>query len=55
MMQRSDDKLCVQWNDFQENLTSAFRDLRDDREFTDVTLACADGQQMDDGRLQNFP
>ena len=47
MVHRSDDKLCLQWNDFQENLTSAFRDLRDDREFTDVTLACADGQQME--------
>ena len=47
MMQRSDEKLCLQWNDFQTNLSSAFRDLRDDKEFTDVTLACEDGQQME--------
>ena len=37
-MQRVDEKLCLQWNDFQQNLTLAFRDLRDDKEFTDVTL-----------------
>ena len=43
----SDEKLCLQWNDFQTNLTSAFRDLREDKEFTDVTLACEDGQQVE--------
>ena len=47
MMQRSDEKLCLQWNDFQENLTSAFRDLRDDKEFTDITLVCEDGEQVE--------
>ena len=47
MVQRSDKKLCLQWNDFQTNLTSAFRDLREDKEFTDVTLACEDGQQVE--------
>ena len=46
MPQSSDEKLCLQWNDFQTNLTSAFRDLREDNEFTDVTLACEDGQQV---------
>ena len=46
-MQSSDEKLCLQWNDFQQNLTSAFKDLRDDKDFTDVTLACEDGQQVE--------
>ena len=46
MPQNSDEKLCLQWNDFQTNLTSAFRDLREDNEFTDVTLVCEDGQQV---------
>ena len=46
-MQRSDEKLCLQWNDFQENLTSAFKDLRDEKEFTDVTLACENGEQVE--------
>ena len=46
-MQKSNEKLCLQWKDFQGNLTSAFRDLRDDKEFTDVTLASEDGQQLE--------
>ena len=41
------EKLCLQWNDFQENVNSAFGRLRNDVEFTDVTLACEDGQHME--------
>ena len=41
------EKLCLQWNDFKENVSSAFGELRGDRELTDVTLASEDGQQME--------
>ena len=41
------EKLCLQWNDFKANTNSAFGRLRDDKGFTDVTLACEDGQQME--------
>ena len=41
------EKLCIQWNDFQENIKSAFGNLREDNDFTDVTLACEDGQQVE--------
>ena len=41
------EKLCLQWNDFKENVASSFRDLRTDQEFTDVTLACEDGKQIE--------
>ena len=41
------EKLCLQWNDFKENVNNAFGRLREDKEFTDVTLACEDGQQME--------
>ena len=41
------EKLCLQWNDFQENVKSSFRQLRDDKGFSDVTLACEDGQQIE--------
>ena len=41
------EKLCLQWNDFKANVNSAFGRLRDDKEFTDVTLACEDGQQVE--------
>ena len=41
------EKLCIQWNEFQENIKSAFGSLREDNDFTDVTLACEDGQQVE--------
>ena len=41
------EKLCLQWNDFKQNVNSAFGTLRNDKDFSDVTLACEDGQQME--------
>ena len=41
------EKLCLQWNDFKANVNSTFGRLRDDKDFTDVTLACEDGHQME--------
>ena len=41
------EKLCLQWNDFQENIKNALRNLREDNDFADVTLACEDGQQVE--------
>ena len=43
---QSPEKLCLKWNDFQENLNSAFGVLRNDQDFADVTLACEDGTQI---------
>ena len=41
------EKVCLQWNDFQENVKSIFGNLREENNFTDVTLACDDGQQVE--------
>ena len=41
------EKLCFQWNKFQENIKGVFRDLREDNDFADVTLACEDGRQVE--------
>ena len=38
------EKLCLNWNDFKDNISHAFGDLRKDNDFLDVTLACEDGQ-----------
>ena len=46
-MTTSDEKLCSQWNEFKENVSSVFGDLRQDNELTDVTLVCEDGQQVE--------
>ena len=41
------EKFCLKWNDFQQNVSTAFGSLREDNEFSDVTLACEDGQQVE--------
>ena len=38
------EKLCLQWNDFKKNTIGALGRLREDKDFSDVTLACEDGQ-----------
>jgi len=38
------EKLCLSWDDYESNFSVAFRDLRQEKEFFDVTLACKDGQ-----------
>ena len=42
----SAEKFCLRWNDFESNISSAFRELRDDKDFFDVTLACEDSDQL---------
>ena len=37
----------MQWNDFRDNVNCAFRNLREDPDFADVTLACEDGEQVE--------
>ena len=41
------EKLCLKWNDFQENVNTAFGSLREEKEFADVTLDCEDGKQIE--------
>ena len=48
------EKLCLQWNDFKDNVNAAFGSLRNDKEFADVTLAFEDGHQIDPGFFKSF-
>lgn len=34
------ENFCLRWNDFESNVSGAFRDLRAESDFFDVTLAC---------------
>jgi len=40
----SSEKFCLRWNDFERNISSAFKDIRDEKEFFDITIACEDEQ-----------
>jgi len=40
----SAEKFCLRWNDFETNISVAFKELREEKDFFDVTLACEDSQ-----------
>ena len=40
----SGEKFCLRWNDFGSSISSAFQELKEDKDFFDVTLACEDNQ-----------
>ena len=40
----ANEELCLRWDKFNSNIRSTFRDLREEKDFADVTLVCADGQ-----------
>ena len=40
----SSERFCLRWNDFEVNISSAFRDFKNEKDFADVTLACLDNQ-----------
>ena len=42
----SDNKFCLKWNDYEQKITSSFRDIRRDSEFFDVTLCCNNGEDI---------
>ena len=38
------ENFCLRWNDFETNISSAFREIREEKDFFDVTLSCDDDQ-----------
>ena len=44
--ERMEETVRVAWNHFEETAVGAFKLLQEDTHFTDVTLACGDGQVL---------
>ena len=40
----TDSKFSLRWNDFETNMTVALKELREEKDFFDVTIACEDSQ-----------
>merc|ERR1712096_425442 len=40
----SSDKFCLRWNDFESNISVAFREIREEKDFFDCTLSCGSRQ-----------
>jgi len=43
----SSEKLCLRWTEFADNISNAFYDLKEDKDFTDLTLVCAEHHQVE--------
>ena len=41
------EKFCLKWNDFQNNIFTEFGSLREHNDFADISLACEDGHQVE--------
>ena len=50
------EKLCLQWNDFQDNVKSVFGNLRECPDVADVTLMAIghSQQELNENYLGNF-
>ena len=40
----SNEKFCLRWNDFESNISVAFREIREEKDFFDCTLSCGSRQ-----------
>ena len=40
----ANEKFCLRWNDFESNISVAFSELREEKDFFDVTLVCNEDQ-----------
>jgi len=40
----SDEQYCLRWNDFETNIKNALYELKEEKDFADVTLVCKDGK-----------
>ena len=41
------EKFNLEWNDFEENVASNFGELRNEKDFCDVTLSCEDNKSVE--------
>ena len=41
---RTFEKFCLRWNDFESNISTAFKEVGEDKDIFDVTITCGDEQ-----------
>merc|ERR1712179_279188 len=47
----SQQRFCLKWNQFHQNMKNVFREMREGQELFDVTLACDDGTYLEAHRI----
>ena len=45
------ERLCLRWNDFRENLINSIGSLRDESDFSDLTLVASDGMLVETHKM----
>merc|ERR1712086_1087793 len=45
------ENFCLKWNDFETNIRDSFRELREEQDYFDVTIACDDGPTLEAHRI----
>ena len=45
------ERLCLRWNDFRENVINSIGSLRDESDFSDVTLVASDGMLVETHKM----
>ena len=50
-MTESSNTFCIKWNEFQTNIVGSYQDLRNNCDFSDVTLVSDDGRQTEGHRI----
>ena len=46
MENKREQKFCLQWKDHESNMRTGFKEIRNEKDFFDVTLACEDNKQL---------
>ena len=44
MSSNTNEKFCLRWNDFESNISIAFQEIREEKDFFDCTLSCGSRQ-----------
>ena len=50
-MASSGEKFCLKWNDFKQNISTSYIELRESSDFCDVTLVCEGNHQIEAHRV----
>ena len=45
-MVSSNEKLCLKWNEFHQNIVTSYHEIRKNTDFSDITLVCEDDTQV---------
>ena len=49
----NEEQFCLKWSDFEKNISKGFKELKNEEEFFDVTLAC-EGRQIQAHKVNKY-